>query len=367
MRRRADVAIQIVALLVLWVSPWPMFAQTPKPPSLQEQMEAQYPPATVLAVQKQGVLGVAPASKMCAATYQDGKLKPAEVSCTAPLKDSSRLLTLGEKVHPSEIKVDLAQEQIWLWIVECDSCNKGITSSSYKAQIEFQFAKAYLEKGNVPEIVDTISQVLSFVENADQQVQPTEGSNEVLTNNDVVDMAKAKVADGSIIRLIKGSDCNFDTSAHGLANLAREGVSDPVIQAMQDAREAKNAGGNEPAPPPVPGTQQPTAPTPVPGQLSFSVSHRHYVFVLGGPDTEYYCPGTLSVLLDGTVGFDCAQAGDPSGHGEHLSFAPGSWKEVKIGQNGNLHLASKKGKFDFYGDSNVIEQAKTAIAPQVQK
>jgi len=223
-------------LLVLWVSPWALFAQTAKPPSLKEQLEAQYPPGTVLTIQKEGILGVAPtSSKTCAAKYQGGNLKPPEVPCTAPLKNSSRLLTVGEKVNPSGIQVNLVQEKISFGIVECDSCNKGTTSSSYKAQIEFQFSKAYLEKGSVSEIEDTISKVLSLEESADQQTQPTQDSSEVLTNSDVVKMVKAKLGDGIVISTIKSSACNFDTSVDGMVKLKTADVSDAVIQAMRNA------------------------------------------------------------------------------------------------------------------------------------
>jgi hypothetical protein len=372
MRRRTDVAIRILTLLVLWGSPWLSFAQTPKPPSLKEQLEAQYPPTTVLAIQKQGILGVALTSrKTCAAKYQDGNLKPPDVSCTAPLKDSSRLLTVGEKVHPSEIQVNLAQEQISFWIVECDSCNKGTPSSSYKAQIEFQFAKAYLEKGSVSEIEDTISQVLSIDESADQPAQPAESPSEVLTNSDVIKMAKANLGDRIIISKIKSSAYNFDTSVDGMVKLKEAGVSDHVIQAMHDAQEAAKAAANEP------GTTSSTEPqqdqgkdkASVPGQVRFSVRHRHIAFFhQESQEAEYYCSGTLSLSPDGTVAYDCAQTDDPSGRCDHVSFAPGSLKEVKIGFAGNLHLVSKtQGKFDFYGNRNDINQAQAAIAALIQK
>ena len=87
MRCKVDVAIRILALLALWVLPWLLFAQTPKPPSLKEQLEAQYPPGTVLKIQEEGILGVALNSKTCAAKYRDNKLKLPEVSCAAPLKN----------------------------------------------------------------------------------------------------------------------------------------------------------------------------------------------------------------------------------------------------------------------------------------
>jgi hypothetical protein len=432
---------------MLWVSPWWLFAQTAKPPSLKEQLEAQFPAETVLVIQKTGVLGVALASsKTCAAKYQDGKLSPPDASCTAPLKNSSRPLPVGQKVNPAKIEVDLARERISFRIVECGSCNKGSESSPYKSQIDFQFAKGYLEKAGVSQIEDTISEVLAF----DQQTQPApdsqaapgqpgEAHDEALTNSDVVKMVKVKLADGIIISKIKTSASNFDTSVNALVKLKEAGVSDPVIQAMQDA-----------APPPGPGpgdsvaghyvndvsaveyidlgsdgsfflkpaqgqnllgsyevsgdtvtvrrgaktvhfkvdgerliddsgykwTRQgepppPPTPTAKPGQVSFSFRHRHSNaagWFVQGAQTEYYCSGTLSVSTDGTVAYDCAQTDDPSGRCEHLSFAPGALKQVKIGLGGSLHLASKtQGNVDLYGNRDDIKQAQAAIAPLIQK
>jgi hypothetical protein len=372
MRWRADVTIRILTLLVLWVSPLSLFAQTPKPPSLKEQLEAQYAPGTVLVIQKAGILGVPPAStRMCAAKYQDGNLKPPDVSCSAPLKNSSRPFPVGEKVNPSEIRVNLPLEEISFGVIECDSCNKGNPSSPYKAQVDFQFAKGYLEKGRVSEIEDTISQLLSLEEGADQQSQPAQNGGDVLTNSDVVKMVKAKLGDGIIISTVRSSACNFDTSVNGMVKLKEAGVSDPVIQAMRDAQDASNAAANDQGPAPTSDTQsaKPEGPPPVPGQLSFSVKHRHSVFWNPGTsDVEYYCSGTLSVTPDGTVAYECTQTDDPSGRCEHLSFAPGSLKQVKIGLAGNLHLASKtQGNFDFYGNRNDIKQAQAAIAPLIQK
>src|SRR5713226_9372764 len=230
---------------------------------------------------------------------------------------------------------------------------------------EFQFAKGYLEKGRVSEIEDTISQLLSLEEGADQQSQPAQNGGDVLTNSDVVKMVKAKLGDGIIISTVRSSACNFDTSVNGMVKLKEAGVSDPVIQAMRDAQDASNAAANDQGPAPTSNTQsaQPEGPPPVPGQLSFSVKHRHSFFWNPGTsDVEYYCSGTLSVTPDGTVAYECTQTDDPSGRCEHLSFAPGSLKQVKIGLAGNLHLASKtQGNFDFYGNRNDIKQAQAAL------
>lgn len=375
MRYRIVLVIGILTLLVLGVLPGPLRAQAP---SLKEQLEAQYAPGTVLVVQKEGILGVAPASgKTCAAKFLNGNLKPPDASCTAPLKNSSRMLTVGEKVNPSEIQVNVAQEKISFGLVECDSCNKGATSSSYKALVEFQFAKGYLEKGNVPEIEDTIGQLLSIDQSEDQQTQqPTQNPSGVLTNADVVKMVKAKIGDGVIISTIKTEPCcNFDVSVNGMIKLKEAGVSDGVIQAMRDAQASANAASDQGAPPGEQGAAPPTEaqavqPTPapsVPGQLRFSVRHRHSLWQTSD-SLVHYCSGTLSVFPDGTVAYDCEQTDDPSGRCDHVSFAPGSLKQAKIGFAGVLHIESKdQGKFDFFGKSEDLKQALEKIAPQVQK
>ena len=371
MRRGASAAIQVVTLLVVWVLPWWLFAQAPKPPSLKEQLDAQFTTETVLAIQKDGILGFALASsKTCAAKYQDGRLSPPEAACTAPLGNSSRPFPVGQKVNPAKIEVDLARERISVRIVECASCNQGSASSPYKSQIDFQFGKGYLEKASVSQVEDTISEVLAIDSGADQQAQgqPGEAHDGALTNSDVVKMAKVKLADGIIVSKIKSSACNFDTSVDALVKLKEAGVSDAVIQAMNDAQAAAQGPANDSASSPEPQQNDAQA---TPGQMSFSVRHRHSNaagWIVQGAQTEYYCSGTLTVSPDGTVAYDCAQTDDPSGRCEHLSFAPGALKQVKIGLGGNLHLASKtQGNVDLYGNADDIKQALAAIAPLIKK
>jgi len=342
-----------------------LFAQTANPPSLKEQLEAQYQqPGTVLTIQKAGILGVPATSKTpCVTKYQGGKLT-ADASCTA-----SKPLTVGEKVNLFKIEVDEAKGKISFRIGECDACNK-VGFSSRTSQIDFQFAK----DASVSAVEGTIDEVLTIDEGEAQQAQtakdppaaqgqqggaPSEG----LTNSDAVKMAKAKLGDGIIIDTIKTSACNFDTSVDGMVKLKTAGVSDAVIQAMRDAQQAAQVAKNPPAPPPEP--QPDPGPAPVPGQ-SFSVRHRHSVIV-DWQRVDYYCSGTLSVSPDGTVAYDCAQTDDPGGRCDHVSFVPGALKEAKVGSGGKLHLASKtQGNFDFYGNPDDITQAQAAIAPLVQ-
>jgi hypothetical protein len=348
-----------------------LFSQASRPPSLKEQLEAQYAPDTVLVVQKDGILGLAPMIiKTCSARYQNSNLKPADVSCSAPIKDSSRMLAVGERVYPRGVQVNLALETISFDIVECSSCNNGVSPPSYKAQIDFQFPRGYLEKGNVSEVEDTISQLLAFPQAEEQQSQAAQEPAEVITNNDVIKMVKAKLGDAIIISAIKSSASNFDTSVNGMVNLKESAVSDPVILAMRDAQSAANAPANDQGDPAAQDTQPaPPAGAPsVPGQLTFAVRHKHSAFFnFQTSAVEYYCYGTLSIMPDGTVAYDCDRTDDPSGRCDHVSLAPGSLKAAKMGFAGVLHIESKKqGKYDFDGKRDDLKQALDKIALQVR-
>ena len=80
----------------------------------------------------------------------------------------------------------------------------------------------------------------------------------VLTNQDVLNMTKAKLAPEIIIAKIQTSDCNFDTSPSELQRLKGESVPDEIIVAMINAPKAdKSSGGaatetNQPAPIKIP-------------------------------------------------------------------------------------------------------------------
>jgi hypothetical protein len=71
----------------------------------------------------------------------------------------------------------------------------------------------------------------------------------VLTNQDVVDMVAAKLSDSVIVGQIHKSPCKFSTDVQDLIALKKAGVSDAVIEAMQ------NAGA--PGPAAAPGIQTP--------------------------------------------------------------------------------------------------------------
>jgi len=280
MRQRIDIAVYVVTLMIAGALALPTaIAQNPAaPPSLQEQLEAQYKLAkvtggtvvesgTVLVLQKAGVLGVAPGKLTSpVVTYKDGTLQsslppagraagtgnPQPPPITS--RDTHPLLN-GEKVYVSNIRVNPTDEAISFEIHECDTCNGASQPSSYWSTVTFLFAKGYLEAASVPEVEDTIGQVLAADTSQAEvpQVPPPTppepaapgpaNPSQGLTNAEIIKMVQVKLGDAVIIAKIKSSVCAFDTSADGLVRLKQAGASDAVLQAMIDA-------GNQPTGPP---------------------------------------------------------------------------------------------------------------------
>jgi len=132
-------------------------------------------PGTVLVIQKAGIRGVPPGAVIAGSVYQDGSLRQAAGGRiikglgllnrnvnTLTKSDSSRPFQVGEKVYPTDIKVELSSEKITFGIVSCDSCNGVNPPNFFKSRVTFQFANGYLEKAAVPEVEGTISQVFAF-------------------------------------------------------------------------------------------------------------------------------------------------------------------------------------------------------------
>jgi len=179
------------------------WAQNAASPSIKEQLEAQYKlskvqtdgrvlsAGTVLVIQQVGIQG-APLNDwaLAPAVYKDGTLHApsgksgfgaALLQATArPGSDTSgkefRPLPVGDKVYVSKIDVNLKnkkKDMIGLLIVECGACNGTEPASAYKASVNFEFAKGYLEPANVSDIEDTIAKVFSIDTGTDaQQNQP---------------------------------------------------------------------------------------------------------------------------------------------------------------------------------------------------
>lgn len=158
--------------------------------SLQEQLNAQYQlakvsadssgygvvnPGTLLAIQQKGVLAVPwKALALCPAKYQDNNFHASVGFCAGMLKDVSRYFQMGDKVYPIKIDVNLNKAKISFTVVSCDSCNGIDPPTSMKGEVQFQFAKGYLEKAGVGDIEDLIGKVF-LISNDDQQGEGDQG------------------------------------------------------------------------------------------------------------------------------------------------------------------------------------------------
>ena len=154
--------------------------------SLREQLGAQYQlakvsadsggfavttPGTLLTIQQRGVLGVPwKALALCPAKYQDNNFHPSVGFCAGMLKDVSRYFQVGDKVYPLKVEVNIDKGKVSLTVVSCDSCNGINPPTSMKGEVNFQFAKGYLEKAGVGDVEDLIGKVF-LIADENQQAQ----------------------------------------------------------------------------------------------------------------------------------------------------------------------------------------------------
>jgi hypothetical protein len=298
MRQRSELAILLIGLIVVALLAAPSaMAQNAPPPSLKEQLGAQYTlskvltdgtikeAGTVLVIQQPGVQGVPLTdAAMPTARCKDGVLhKPSTGSgfgaslvsaMAAPNSQTSgqvsRPFPVGDKVYISAMDVNLKKDRITFTIAECAACNGADPSSAYKAAVSFEFAKGSLATMGVPDVEDAIAKVFAIdtataqpqaVQPGPQPEQPAAAEAapaQGLTNDDIIKLVQLKLADAVIIAKIKSSACAFDTSVDALAKLKQAGVSDAILQAMVEAGgQPMAAPPAQPAPPPV---ETPAAP-----------------------------------------------------------------------------------------------------------
>jgi hypothetical protein len=166
--------------------------------SLQEQLAAQYKAVkmgsdtsgysvteegTLLAIQKGGMLGSPYSEKTTLANkYEGGVIHPpsglllsgkkaifGHFSTTQSQGQTTKLFAKGDKVYPMKVDVNLEKDTVTLGIVACDTCNKTDPPTYNKANVVFQFPKGALAKASAGDVEDTIGQLLSISDNAQDQ------------------------------------------------------------------------------------------------------------------------------------------------------------------------------------------------------
>jgi hypothetical protein len=158
-------------------------------PSLQEQLNAQYKlarmsskagdwtvlePGTTLDVVR-AVAAVPPKSmRLCSSKFENGTLKEPGQLCLGMDRREFRYLTVGEKVYPVKLEVDLAKDKVEMEVVECDACNGARAPQSFRAGVTFQYGKGSLANTSAGQIEDAIGQVFA-ISNGESQPPPQAG------------------------------------------------------------------------------------------------------------------------------------------------------------------------------------------------
>ena len=233
-----------------------LFAQnSTTSPSLQEQLEAQYPlaqittghgctvsnadVATVLVVQKPGVVGVRASSyaPKCESNYKEGKLSPPGTMCKGlgekwknwtpfiPKGGDSigsipnrEVISLekGDNVYATRFELNESKGDLKLTIGYCSG--DGNQATPYKGEVVFHFKTGFLRNDNVPAVEDTIAEV--FAQNSNDQGENQPGLQaEGGTQDDVAGQILAHVLHGDMQYLMQRFAPNADTRP--VANVAR--------------------------------------------------------------------------------------------------------------------------------------------------
>jgi len=189
MRRKIEMAVLFVALIVIGLAPSLVVAQVP----LEDQLKAQYTlvkmgadsngaavveAGTILSIKKGGILSVPYADSPVATKYQDGAVhSPNAVMMQARggllgkfgKQQTTSLFQVGTKVYPSKIVVNLPKDQVVIGIVACDSCNNTSPTTFNKADVVFQFAKGALATTSASQVEDTIAGLLAIDDSGGDQ------------------------------------------------------------------------------------------------------------------------------------------------------------------------------------------------------
>ena len=105
-------------------------------------------------------------------------------------------------------------------------------------------------------------------------------SKNVLTNRDVVTLANAGFDEEFIVEMITTSRTVFDTTADGMADLAKHGIKEDIIRAMRSARPSSPPSVPEEAfPPEVSGRTQPIR-----------------IFIEPGPNSSFLSQQTAEIV-----------------------------------------------------------------------
>jgi hypothetical protein len=192
MRQKIGMAVLVVALTLVGLTPSVVVAQAPAVP-LDEQLKAQYTlvkmgadsngaavveQGTILVIKKGGILSVPYGDASVATKYQDGAVHSPNALMMQGRgsllgkfgkTQTTQLFSVGTKVYPAKITVNQPKDQVTIGVVDCDSCNNISPTTFYKADVVFQFPKGSLGTMSPSQVEDAISGLLAFDDSAGDQ------------------------------------------------------------------------------------------------------------------------------------------------------------------------------------------------------
>ena len=184
MRAAALAAVLIAGSLAVSL-PTEIQGQSLKP-SIEQQLQFQYPPTklaadklriaqpgTVLVVQMNG-MAASPLDEFAFAnTYKDGRIRRSAAS--ALIHDARRLreLLAGDRVYL--LKTEVKDAGIVFSVQSCIACDGSqvdLMQMAYRASLTFQFPKGYLETADFARIQRTIGEVFALAGAPNANTQP---------------------------------------------------------------------------------------------------------------------------------------------------------------------------------------------------
>jgi hypothetical protein len=192
MRQKIEMAVLVVALIVVGIRPCLVAAQGAPAVPLEDQLTAQFTlvkmgsdsggaavveQGTILDIKKGGILSVPYGDTSVATKYQDGAVRSPNALMMGARgglmgkfgkQQTTQLFQVGTKVYPSKIAVNLPKDQVIISVIACDSCNNISPTTFYKADVVFQFAKGSLANTSPSQVEDTIAGLLAIEDSSDQ-------------------------------------------------------------------------------------------------------------------------------------------------------------------------------------------------------
>lgn len=157
---------------------------------------------------------------------------------------------------------------------------------------------------------------------------------EVVTNQTVVDMVKAKLPNDLIITKIQTSQTNFDLSTNGLVKLSQEHVPSDVIKAMME----KNSSASAPAATAESAASAPTSTDP----NDPNSPHDPGIWILASNGRE-----KKMVMLEPTV-YSQGKSGGMFASAMTYGIAKVKWKAVVRNAHANVKISDATPVFYFY-------------------